>query len=168
MVRNVHGPRRNGELRVLVTRYWARGHRRNTFVWLHMLSPSAELLAKYKRGDIDWRTFAGMYVAQLASDETARRSIRGLHDIAASGERDVVLYCHEKPGIPCHRHLLREMVLAGRVVDTVAGCTRFVDADITGGMDGAAAGAKSGAGTRVEQSPAVARQPRHGRQGSGR
>ena len=175
MIRNARRRRRkNSELRILVTRYWARGHRRNEFVWMHSLSPSADLLSQYRRGDIDWNGFARMYVAQLADDETARRSIRGLHDIAASGARDVVLYCHEEQGNPCHRHILREMVVAGRAVDSAAMCTRFVDspAKTARAYDGAGEGGGKGSnmarddGASAASAAAVTRvrhaQQRHG------
>ena len=128
MVQNARGrPKRDGEMRVLVTRHWPRGHRREEFVWMRTLSPSAALLRRYKAGEIDWREFAGLYAEQIAADRTAQMIIAELHDAAASGEREVVLYCHEAPGKPCHRHILREMVVRGRATAGAARCDRFED-----------------------------------------
>ena len=119
--------RRDGELRVLATRYWARGHRRGEFTWMRSLSPSDDLLRRYKTGEIDWPAFARAYATQVGEDATARTIIRGLHDIAASGRMTVVLYCHEAPGAPCHRHILREMVEEGRATAAAAERARFTD-----------------------------------------
>ena len=133
MVRNARGRRRrDGELRVLATRYWARGHRRGEFTWLRSLSPSDDLLRRYKTGEVDWPTFARAYATQIGEDATARTLVRGLHDIAASGQRTVVLYCHEAPGAPCHRHILREMVEDGRATAAAAERARFEDRLPTG------------------------------------
>ena len=128
MIRSVRGrPVRHEEMRILVTRYWPRGRRREEFTWMRRLAPSADLLRMYKTGAIDWKRFAGMYVEQIAADRTARTIISELHDIAASGQRTVVLYCHEPPGEPCHRHILREMVVAGRASKAAARRARFED-----------------------------------------
>lgn len=136
MVRNARGrPDARDELRVLPTRYWARGHRRNEFVWMRVLSPSADLLGRYKGGGIDWAGFAAEYVAQMASDSSARAAVGKLHGVAASGERTVALYCHEEPGRPCHRHILCEMVVAGRIASLAAACTRFEDGWADDGME---------------------------------
>ena len=128
MVRSVRGvPRRYDEMRILVTRYWPRGRRREEFTWMRRLAPSADLLRRYKEGGIDWTEFAALYVEQIAADRTARTIISELHGIAASGKRTVVLYCHEPPGEPCHRHILREMVAAGRATRAAARRARFED-----------------------------------------
>ena len=127
MVRNARGRPGANELRVLPTRYWARGRGRHEFAWMRELSPSAGLLGRYKRGEIGWAGFAAAYAAQLASDPSARAAVGRLHDAAASGERTVVLYCYEEPGRPCHRHILRGMVATGRICESAAACARFED-----------------------------------------
>ena len=133
MVRNARGrPRRDDEMRVLVTRHWPRGHRREEFVWMRPLSPSAGLLRRYKSGEIDWRGFVGLYAEQIDADRAAQTIVGELRDIAASGERRVVLYCHEEPGEPCHRHILREMVAHGRTAAEAARCDRFEDSGDSG------------------------------------
>ena len=133
MVKNVRGvPRRYEEMRILATRYWPRGRRREDFTWMRCLSPTADLLRLYKSGEIDWERFAGLYAGQIMADKTARMVVSELHDIAKSGKRIVVLYCHEPPGEPCHRHILREMVAAGRADMQAAMCARFEDCRVDG------------------------------------
>ena len=144
MVRHARGrPRARGELRVLVTRYWARGHGRDEFTWMRALSPSAGLLGRYKGGEIGWDEFASEYAGQIASDPSACTAVQELHAIAASGRR-VVLYCHEAPGSPCHRHILREMVAAGMAAVPAALVARARFEDVDGGGGCAAAAAERG------------------------
>lgn len=115
-----------GMLTVLVTRYWPRGRRRAEFdMWLRALSPAPDLLDRYRKEGLEWGEFARLYTAQMSSDATARRYIKSLHDMAAAGAR-LVLCCYEESGKPCHRHLLREMVATGRVVESLD-CGRFED-----------------------------------------
>ena len=110
-------------------------------MWLKELAPSANLLLAYKRRTIGWDAFASRYTRQIAADGTAVRSMLGLRDIAASG-RPVVLYCHEREGEPCHRHVLAASIAAG---DPLAGeeCREFFDAPRRGG---AASGERGGGG----------------------
>ena len=126
IVHAASAPRR-GEMRVLATRFWPRGHRRREFdVWLKELAPSAGLLLAYRGRTIEWAAFARRYTRQIAADGAAVRSMLGLRNIAASG-RPVVLYCHEREGEPCHRHVLAASIAAG---DPLAGegCREFFDA----------------------------------------
>ena len=97
---------------------------------MRSLSPSANLLRRYKAGEVEWPRFAGMYAEQVAADDAAQSCIAELHDAAASGDRQVALYCYEAPGLPCHRHILREMVVAGRAAGWAAECARFEDVGV--------------------------------------
>lgn len=131
MIRNARQrPRRDGEMRVLVTRYWPHGHRREEFTWMRSLSPSADLLRRYKAGQVEWPRFASLYAEQVAADDAAQAHIADLHDAAASGDKEVVLYCYEAPGLPCHRHILREMVVAGRAAGWAAERALFGDVGV--------------------------------------
>lgn len=141
IARAASAPRR-GELRVLATRFWPRGHCRREFdVWLKELAPSAVLLLAYKRRTIGWAAFARRYTRQIAADGTAVHSMLELRDVAASG-RPVVLYCHEREGEPCHRHVLAASIAAG---DPLAGegCREFFDAPR---QVGATSGERGGGG----------------------
>jgi uncharacterized protein YeaO (DUF488 family) len=95
--------------RVLITRFYPRGVRRNHFdEWVPTLSPNRELLFDYKEGKIDWNTFQRFFVAQMKDDVASVDAVLALNHWGRS--HDITLLCYEKSGIPCHRHLVRDIV----------------------------------------------------------
>ena len=45
-------------LRILITRFYPRGVRRERYdVWIRSLAPSADLLKRYKNTEINWNDF---------------------------------------------------------------------------------------------------------------
>ena len=162
-VRRAYRSARRGKVTVLVTRYWPRGRRKSEFyMWLGALSPSPGLLARYRKGGMAWGEFARLYTEQLSSDSTARRCIRGLHDMAEAGV-PLVLCCFEESGMPCHRHLLREMVARGRVVKSVE-CGGFVDCGDEGGGGGGGGGQGPGQNGHGQNGHRHGRRSRRGAQ----
>ena len=95
--------------RVLVTRYYPRGVRKDRFdLWLRELSPSAKLLKSYKESKIDWALFSAAYLDELKSNAKSTESIQALRPLARHS--DVTLLCYEKEGMHCHRHLLKDVI----------------------------------------------------------
>ena len=64
------------------------------------LAPSAELLADYKQGRIQWEDYVPRYIAQLDA--------LGVSRVESLLKDGMVLLCWEKPPNHCHRHLLAE------------------------------------------------------------
>ena len=95
--------------RVLITRFYPRGVQREHFHdWESSLSPNPELLFDYKEGKINCDTFKLSFVAQLKNDVASLDAILALNDWGKA--HDVTLLCFEKSGVPCHRHLVRDII----------------------------------------------------------
>ena len=111
-------------LRILVTRF--RGRRMPTDrydVWMASLGPSERLLRDFQGDKISWAEFRAAYKREMLSDragESGNRTIRNngqkftlrlIERLAR--ERDVTLLCQcAEDARHCHRHLLRDLVLA--------------------------------------------------------
>ena len=101
--------------RLLVMRYWPRGVRKaQVDDWLRDVAPSAALLASYKRGVIDWNTFAADYRSQIldtCSGHTLLAQLEFLEEVHGT----LTLLCHEDLKLPnshCHREILKELLHA--------------------------------------------------------
>jgi uncharacterized protein YeaO (DUF488 family) len=97
-------------LRVLITRFYPRGIKKEHFdLWLRELSPSADLLKKYKQGEIKWDDF----VVQLKHELTniaSRETINKLSNDAKNLNRDITLLCYEPDNQPCHRYIVKDII----------------------------------------------------------
>lgn len=76
--------------------------------WSRALSPSRELLRRYRSGEVAWEGFVESFIAELRSSEEGREALRLLRARGESG--DVTLLCYEKEGIPCHRHVVKNLI----------------------------------------------------------
>jgi uncharacterized protein YeaO (DUF488 family) len=108
--KSIYEPAEPGDgLRVLITRYYPRGVKKDRFDRrVVALSPSRELLLSYRSGGMDWEEFSNAFLAELLANPESIDAIRSLHEV--SKERDVTLLCYEKPGLPCHRYIVRDLV----------------------------------------------------------
>jgi uncharacterized protein YeaO (DUF488 family) len=94
--------------RILVMRLWPRGVPKDAVDrWERDLGPSRELLQAYRRGQVDWPTFARRYRAEMAAreqqiEELARRARR----------RTITLLCGCADASRCHRTLLQQLIEA--------------------------------------------------------
>lgn len=97
-------------LRVLVTRYWPRGVKKQAVsVWLCGLGPQPELIKLWKDEKIKWPEFKKRYLAEFASDEKMGLFIE-LEGIVKAESGTVTLLCACKEDVNCHRSLLKEML----------------------------------------------------------
>jgi len=95
--------------RILITRFYPRGVERTHFhEWVSCLSPSPDLLFDYKEHRISWESFMDSFIVQLKNDLDSLEAISALHKW--SRMNDLTLLCFEKSGLPCHRHLVRDIV----------------------------------------------------------
>lgn len=96
-------------LRVLITRYYPRGVKKEKYdIWVRELAPSAELLKKYKNSEIKWNDFTISLLAELRNSIDSLEAIRALQ--TKGHMENVTLLCYEKDGEPCHRHLVRDLI----------------------------------------------------------
>lgn len=100
------------ELRVLITRQWPRGVRKERVdVWLKDASPSRELLDAYHHRGLPWPEFEARYRAEILEDRPAvLEQLRQLEQQHGT----VTLICFERipPHEHCHRLTLLEMLEA--------------------------------------------------------
>ncbi len=96
-------------LRVLITRYYPRGVKKDRFDrWAKELSPSRELLAEYRGGQKDWDQFRASFIEELRASPESLQALRSLFSL--SNDHDVTLLCYEKEGQPCHRLVVRDIL----------------------------------------------------------
>lgn len=103
-------------LRVLITRYYPRGVKREKYdIWVRELAPSAELLKRYKNTEVNWDDFKITLLSELRDNIDSVEAIHALQ--SRSNMQDVTLLCYEKDGCPCHRHMVRELIEEPRLLD---------------------------------------------------
>ncbi len=105
--KSIYKPKQYGDgTRILITRFYPRGVKKDHFdKWIRDLAPSADLLQRYKNNNIEWNEFVVKFKHELQND-TSLHIINKLH----SNKRNITLLCYEPDGIPCHRHLLRDII----------------------------------------------------------
>ena len=103
-------------LRILITRFYPRGVRRERYdVWIRSLVPSADLLKRYKNTEINWNDFKTTLLSELRSSIDSVEAIYTLQ--AKSLMQNITLLCYEKDGCPCHRHMVRDLIEDPRLLD---------------------------------------------------
>lgn len=99
--------------RVLVTRYWARGIRRELVdEYDAKVAPSRELLREFKHEGLAWGPYTKRYLQEMTS-ECARCEIVRLAEIART--RTITLMCACEDEMHCHRRLLRNLIVTGTI-----------------------------------------------------
>lgn len=110
-------------IRIFVTRYWPRGHRREECdEWIPSLAPSEALLKQFQNKEVTWNAFEREYKNEMLKgfcDESARNSrvrnsgqkyfLRMLKKIAE--DKAITLICSCPPEAKqCHRYLLQNLL----------------------------------------------------------
>jgi uncharacterized protein YeaO (DUF488 family) len=110
--KSIYDPPEPGDgVRVLITRYYPRGVKKDRFdKRIVALSPSRGLLSSYRDGEKNWDQFSESFLSELRANPESLEAIRSLR--ALSQAQDVTLLCYERSGAPCHRYLVRDMVAA--------------------------------------------------------
>lgn len=97
-------------LRVLVTRYWPRGVKKEAVdKWMRALGPEADLIKAYKSGTVAWPEFKKRYKAEFSSDEK-KSLLKELKSLIKSTKENVTLICICRDEAVCHRKVLKEML----------------------------------------------------------
>jgi len=108
--KSIYKPKERGNgKRILVSRLHPRGVKKSQYdVWLKELSPSLNLIHEYKNDKITWKTFFSRYKKELQENLTAVEIMQELYK--KSKASNITLLCFEPDGVPCHRHLLRDII----------------------------------------------------------
>ena len=96
-------------LRVLVTRYYPRGVKKDRFDrWEKELSPSVLLLRAYKDGKKTWEELSSGFLAEVEANPAALEALSRLRKESRKGT--VTLLCYEKARDPCHRTIVADLI----------------------------------------------------------
>lgn len=132
-LKDFKGPRwQHDPVRMLVMRHWPRGISRDLIdLWVPNAGPSASLLKRYQKKEIDWETFAASYREEQAqakggvvyyydleavSPPFARKleievpPVTWIRNYALASSRSVFILCWERKDNNCHRHILKELI----------------------------------------------------------
>ena len=79
-------------LRVLITRFYPRGVKREKYdVWVRPLSPSAELLKQYKNSEIDWNSFENHAILRIKRKHRQCKSDLHITDKKQNTEHNIAV-----------------------------------------------------------------------------
>lgn len=98
-------------LRVLVTRYWPRGVKKERAdIWIRGLGPSPQLIKDWKSGALEWDEFRERYEKEFR-DEGKEKLLQELkRAVIESGNREATLLCTCRDEAACHRGILKSML----------------------------------------------------------
>ncbi len=110
--KSVYEPKADDDgVRVLVTRYWPRGVKKD-FVdhWLKELGTAAALIKVWRAGGLSWESFREGYMDEFSSEAKAAsfKELKGI--IKDAGRVHVTLLCVCKEDARCHRSVLKDML----------------------------------------------------------
>ncbi len=116
--KSIYDPIETGDgLRVLVTRYWPRGVKKErSDLWFRHLGPEPLLIKAWKSAQITWPEFRALYMAEFESSskrealDNAASIIKNADMTASEGlpsSAPVTLLCTCRDGNLCHRRLLK-------------------------------------------------------------
>ena len=95
-------------MRLLITRYYPRGVKKDRFdKWVRDLSPKPDLLKEYRAGSIDWPEFVKRFKFQLKTSEESIAAMKEILEISRK-RKNITLLCYEREGENCHRHTVKE------------------------------------------------------------
>lgn len=95
-------------VRILVTRYWPRGVKREAAdEYNTKVAPSRELVRAFKHADLPWAPYVRRYHAEMEA-EPAQSEIARLAEMAES--QPITLMCICEDETHCHRSLLRDLI----------------------------------------------------------
>lgn len=108
----VYAPREGTDgVRVLVTRYWPRGVRKESADhWFKELGTAPELIKKWKAGLIAWDKFSKAYIDEYRSNDkqSALGELKAI--VKGEGKGTVTLLCACKEDEHCHRSILKAIL----------------------------------------------------------
>ncbi|MBI5235468.1 MAG: DUF488 family protein [Deltaproteobacteria bacterium] len=101
-------------LRVLVTRYWPRGVKKEVrALWVRELGPESELIKRWKSGAMSWAEFKAAYSLEHKGHvkKTALDELRQAMKADDSGVVTLLCVCADEKR--CHRTILKRLLDGG-------------------------------------------------------
>lgn len=107
--KSIYDKKENSDgIRILITRYYPRGIRKEKFDrWYRDLSPSRILLKSLKDGSISQKIFFQFFCKELRSDTKKMELCTNL--AVESVNKTITLLCYEKEEIFCHRYYVKKI-----------------------------------------------------------
>lgn len=97
--------------RVLVTRYWPRGVRKEaTTLWISELGPERALIRRWKSGEMSWGEFKAAYSLEHNGDGKKMALAELREAVKAVDSGVVTLLCACADDKRCHRSILKRML----------------------------------------------------------
>jgi len=98
----------NDNIKILVTRYWPRGHKKEKFDhWFRELAPSFELYGEWKNKKLTWEEYERRFRKEKLGNPEAINKMQEIKQLSL--KKDVFLLCNETE-YPCHRFILMELI----------------------------------------------------------
>jgi uncharacterized protein YeaO (DUF488 family) len=95
-------------IRILITRYWPRGIKKEYFgKWYKELSPSKDLLKSYKTNKIDFKSFERLFLEEIEKSNVTEIFKEIVKEIIKG--KNVTFLCYEKDEVNCHRKLIKKI-----------------------------------------------------------
>ena len=95
-------------VKILVTRYWPRGHKKEDFdYWFRELAPSIHLFKDWKGKKITWKEYERLFKEEKLRNPEVIERMKEIKQL--SEKKDVFLLCQETE-YPCHRYILMELI----------------------------------------------------------
>ena len=85
-------------------------------IWTRSLSPSVELLKKYKNSEINWNTFKTILFYELKNNIDSVEMIYTLQP--KNSIQNITLLYNEKDRCLCHRHMIRDLIEDPRLLSS--------------------------------------------------
>ena len=107
--KSIYDPKEeNDGIRILITRYWPRGIKKGHFdKWYKELSPSRDLLKRYKDKKIDFSEFGRLFLKEI-QESNVIEVCREIVDESIKGNV-ITLLCYEKDESICHRKFIKKL-----------------------------------------------------------
>lgn len=109
-IKSIYDPvEENDGFRVLVTRLWPRGIRKELVdLWIKDLGPSKELLRSYKDGKMDWEDFRDRYLDEYKKEGKGKLVKELKERIKESGKKTTTIMCTCRDENHCHSGIVKD------------------------------------------------------------
>ena len=107
--KSIYDPKEeNDGIRILITRYWPRGIKKEYFdKWYKELSPSRDLLKIYKDKKIDFSLFGRLFLEEIQKSDVIEICREIAHE--SKKGKTITLLCYEKDESICHRKFIKKL-----------------------------------------------------------
>ncbi len=107
--KSIYDPKEeNDGIRILITLYWPRGTKKEHFdKWYKELSPSRNLLKRYKDKKFDFPLFGRLFLEEVQKSNVIEICREIAHESTKGSV--ITLLCYEKDESICHRKFIKKL-----------------------------------------------------------